>query len=110
MIVTDSPRGRRADASLPQPWHHHRPATVGQAGHLDYEMADLGYNYRLTDFQCALGRSQLCKLPGWIERRREIAGAYDAAFAGMPPYGPWRCGPMCTTPTISMSSGSTLNG
>ena len=49
-----------------------------------YEMADLGYNYRLTDFQCALGRSQLRQLPGWVERRREIAGAYDAAFAGMP--------------------------
>jgi perosamine synthetase len=49
-----------------------------------YEMADLGYNYRLTDFQCALGRSQLIQLPGWLERRREIAQAYDAAFAGMP--------------------------
>jgi len=49
-----------------------------------YEMAELGYNYRLTDFQCALGRSQLRRLPGWLDRRREIAGAYDAAFAGMP--------------------------
>lgn len=53
-------------------------------GTWQYEMAELGYNYRLTDFQCALGRSQLRKLPGWVERRREIAGAYDAAFAGMP--------------------------
>lgn len=48
-----------------------------------YEMNDLGYNYRLTDIQCALGRSQLAKLPGWIARRREIAGAYDRAFAGL---------------------------
>jgi perosamine synthetase len=48
-----------------------------------YEMIDLGYNYRLTDFQCALGMSQLRKLPGWLERRREIARAYDAAFQGM---------------------------
>jgi len=46
-----------------------------------YEMTDLGYNYRLTDFQCALGLSQLQKLPAWIERRREIAREYDLAFA-----------------------------
>ena len=45
-----------------------------------YEMTELGYNYRITDIQCALGRSQLAKLPGWIERRREIARAYDEAF------------------------------
>ena len=46
-----------------------------------YEMTDLGYNYRLTDFQCALGLSQLRKLPTWIARRREIAREYDLAFA-----------------------------
>lgn len=46
-----------------------------------YEMVDLGYNYRITDFQCALGVSQLKKLPSWIKRRREIASIYDKAFA-----------------------------
>jgi perosamine synthetase len=45
-----------------------------------YEMVDLGYNYRITDFQCALGMSQLKKLPGWIKRRQEIASRYDKAF------------------------------
>ncbi len=54
-----------------------------QQGSWFYEMVDLGYNYRLTDFQCALGLSQLRKLPGWVARRREIAYRYDAAFAGM---------------------------
>ena len=49
-----------------------------------YEMVDLGYNYRLTDFQCALGISQLDKLPGWISHRQELARKYDEAFAGMP--------------------------
>ena len=49
-----------------------------------YEMIDLGYNYRLTDFQCALGLSQLNKLAGWVIRRREIAAHYDAAFIDMP--------------------------
>lgn len=45
-----------------------------------YEMTELGYNYRITDFQCALGLSQLKKLPGWIDKRNELARAYDAAF------------------------------
>jgi perosamine synthetase len=45
-----------------------------------YEMADLGYNYRITDFQCALGTSQLKKLPVWIKRRQAIASRYDRAF------------------------------
>jgi perosamine synthetase len=46
-----------------------------------YEMEELGWNYRLTDFQCALALSQLRKLPGWIGRRREIAARYTAALA-----------------------------
>ncbi len=49
-----------------------------------YEMRDLGFNYRLTDIQCALGISQLQKLPGWLLRRREIAEAYDQRLAGIP--------------------------
>jgi perosamine synthetase len=49
-----------------------------------YEMVDLGYNYRLSDMQCALGKSQLQKLPSWIERRQEIARRYDEAFADDP--------------------------
>jgi perosamine synthetase len=49
-----------------------------------YEMIDLGYNYRITDFQCALGLSQLNKLSSWVARRQEIARRYDAAFAELP--------------------------
>ena len=49
-----------------------------------YEMVDLGYNYRITDFQCALGLTQLKKLSGWVMRRREIATRYEAAFPNMP--------------------------
>jgi perosamine synthetase len=48
-----------------------------------YEMVDLGYNYRITDLQCALGVSQLKKLPRWIARRRAVARRYDRAFASM---------------------------
>ncbi|MCK5287528.1 MAG: UDP-4-amino-4,6-dideoxy-N-acetyl-beta-L-altrosamine transaminase [Candidatus Omnitrophica bacterium] len=46
-----------------------------------YEMHNLGYNYRITDIQCALGISQLKKLDQFIVRRKEIAKIYDAAFA-----------------------------
>jgi len=48
-----------------------------------YEMVDLGYNYRITDFQCALGMSQLAKLDSFLAQRREIADKYDEAFAGL---------------------------
>jgi perosamine synthetase len=54
------------------------------AGSWFYEMVDLGYNYRLTDFQCVLGLSQLKKLPAWLARRREIAAHYNTAFATLP--------------------------
>lgn len=47
-----------------------------------YEMTELGYNYRITDFQCALGSSQLKKLDGWISKRNILARVYDATFAG----------------------------
>lgn len=47
-----------------------------------YEQVELGYNYRITDIGCALGISQLNKLDGFLERRKEIAGRYDEAFAG----------------------------
>lgn len=53
-----------------------------------YEMVDLGYNYRLTDFQCALGMSQLSKLSGWVKQRQEIAHQYDHAFTRIPEISP----------------------
>ena len=46
-----------------------------------YEMQELGYNYRLTDFQAALGLSQLKRADDGLQRRREIAARYDQAFA-----------------------------
>ena len=46
------------------------------------EMQDLGYNYRLTDFQAALGLSQLSRAEEGLERRREIAQVYERAFKG----------------------------
>jgi perosamine synthetase len=52
-----------------------------QAGSWSHEQVELGFNYRLTDLQCALGSSQLRKLGPRVTRRREIAARYDHAFA-----------------------------
>ena len=55
------------------------------------EMQELGYNYRMTDIQCALGISQLARAEESVRKRQEIAAKYDAAFSGIkglktPPY------------------------
>jgi len=49
-----------------------------------YEEMELGYNYRLTDFQAALGISQLKRVDAGLERRQEIAGKYTSAFKDYP--------------------------
>ena len=46
-----------------------------------YEMQALGFNYRITDFQCALGLSQLERLDGWVTRRNEVAALYHELLA-----------------------------
>lgn len=62
-ITKDPARLEKVDG----PWYH--------------EQRTLGFNYRITDMQCALGTSQLGKLERFVARRREIAARYDAAFA-----------------------------
>jgi perosamine synthetase len=52
-----------------------------QQGTWRYDMVELGYNYRLTDFQSALGLSQLAKMPESLARRRALADRYAAALA-----------------------------
>jgi UDP-4-amino-4,6-dideoxy-N-acetyl-beta-L-altrosamine transaminase len=47
-----------------------------------YEMQELGYHFRITDIQCALGLSQFGKLDMFLSRRRALVRTYDAAFAG----------------------------
>jgi UDP-4-amino-4,6-dideoxy-N-acetyl-beta-L-altrosamine transaminase len=49
-----------------------------------YEQQALGFNYRLTDIQAALGLAQIGRLDGFLARRRAIAARYDAAFASLP--------------------------
>jgi UDP-4-amino-4,6-dideoxy-N-acetyl-beta-L-altrosamine transaminase len=63
-------QGHAADGS-PNPWY--------------YEMAELGYNYRITDFACALGQAQLQRLDGFIARRRQLAALYNAKLKPLAP-------------------------
>ncbi len=62
------------------------PASMTEAsqGAWYYQQIDLGYNYRITDLQCALGCSQMKRIDTFVTRRREIADVYDRELQGMP--------------------------
>lgn len=49
-----------------------------------YQQIELGYNYRLTDIQAALGLSQLSRLDEYVQRRNELASRYDSMLVGLP--------------------------
>lgn len=66
----DGTQLRGSNADEPAPWY--------------YEMQALGFNYRITDIQCALGLSQLGKLERFLARRRALAKRYTAAFSDSP--------------------------
>ncbi|MBW1697348.1 MAG: UDP-4-amino-4,6-dideoxy-N-acetyl-beta-L-altrosamine transaminase [Deltaproteobacteria bacterium] len=55
-----------------------------QKGDWYYEIWEPGYNYRITDLQCALGLSQLARLREFLSRRRELAATYNVSFASVP--------------------------
>lgn len=55
-----------------------------------YEQIDLGYNYRMTDLQAALGLSQFARLSAFLARRRELAARYDRLLAGLDLVRPWQ--------------------
>jgi dTDP-4-amino-4,6-dideoxygalactose transaminase len=73
-------------------------SSLAERGLWYYEMQELGYNYRITDLQCALGRSQLKRLPEFIARRQQIASCYNQAFSNLdwlktPALAPWLLSP-----------------
>ncbi|MBV9743663.1 MAG: UDP-4-amino-4,6-dideoxy-N-acetyl-beta-L-altrosamine transaminase [Acidobacteriia bacterium] len=84
MIVTGSATYRNRMASFRNHGIDSDHRQRAERGSWFYEVQDLGYNYRITDFQCALGLSQLSRLPEWLEGRHRIAATYSAAFEGNP--------------------------
>ena len=56
----------------------------------NYQQIDLGFNYRMTDLQAALGLSQLGRLEQFVKTRRQIARSYDVALARLPIILPWQ--------------------
>jgi dTDP-4-amino-4,6-dideoxygalactose transaminase len=69
---------RQHGMSVPDTVRHGSPQVIFE----DYPV--VGYNYRMTDIQAAVGREQLKRLPEVVARRRELAGAYRALLAGIP--------------------------
>jgi perosamine synthetase len=59
-----------------------------------YEVSDIGFNYRITDIQCALGLSQLGKLDKWLAKRREIAADYIKALESLSTVRPLNVSPL----------------
>jgi dTDP-4-amino-4,6-dideoxygalactose transaminase len=66
------------------PWYH--------------EQHELGFNYRITDIQCALGVSQMRRLPVFLERRRTLAARFDTALRRTPLAG--RLSPLAVAPHV----------
>jgi dTDP-4-amino-4,6-dideoxygalactose transaminase len=74
--------GITSDASKMQP----RPADEIW----NYQQISLGFNYRMTDIQAALGVSQMTRLDEFVKKRQRIAKRYDDALAGLPLKTPWQ--------------------
>lgn len=55
-----------------------------------YQQVDLGFNYRMTELQAALGVSQMARLDDYVARRHALAARYDALLADLPVTRPWQ--------------------
>lgn len=86
MVLTNRPelaerlRRLRSHGMTRDPAHMDEPSH----GTWYYQQIELGFNYRMTDIQAALGLSQLNKLEAFIARRRALAARYQAALTGLP--------------------------
>ena len=64
--------------------------TTPSEGPWYYQQVELGYNYRITDIQAALGASQMRRLDAFVARRRELAQRYDDLLTNLPVIRPWQ--------------------
>ena len=86
MLVTNDPVIHDAASLLRSHGVTRDPARMDKAAEGDwyYQQVDLGFNYRITDIQAALGASQVRRIAAFVARRRVLADRYDAAFAEFP--------------------------
>lgn len=100
-IVTTAEGGMALTKEEGQARHMHRLRSHGITrdaadltraadGPWHYEQVDLGFNYRMTDLQAALGVSQMRRLDEFLARRDRIARRYDSLLAGLPVAVPWQ--------------------
>jgi len=71
--------------SLPEEMHQRPESEIW-----NYQQIDLGFNYRMTELQAALGLSQLQRLDEFVEKRHEIAKRYDQLLSDLPVLTPWQ--------------------
>jgi UDP-4-amino-4,6-dideoxy-N-acetyl-beta-L-altrosamine transaminase len=62
-----------------------------------YQQIALGFNYRMTDIQAALGVSQMTRLPAFVGHRQRLAARYDESFAGLSLVIPWQHPDTCSS-------------
>ncbi len=92
MVLTNSPELHERLLRLRSHGITRDPALMKGESHGPwyYEQIELGFNYRMTDIQAALGVSQMTRLDEFVERRHQLAKRYDTALAELPLTLPWQ--------------------
>ncbi|OYY95900.1 MAG: UDP-4-amino-4,6-dideoxy-N-acetyl-beta-L-altrosamine transaminase [Hydrogenophilales bacterium 28-61-23] len=90
MALTNDPRLAERMARLRSHGIARDAAAQAAHGPWYYEQVELGFNYRMTDLQAALGESQLRRLDRFVDARRRLADRYDRLLADLPLTTPWR--------------------
>lgn len=86
MLLTNSAQLQQRLCRLRSHGISRDPAQMDEPSHGPwyYQQLELGFNYRMTDIQAALGLSQLARLDGFLQRRRQLVERYDALLQGLP--------------------------
>lgn len=92
MVLTNRPELREKLLRLRSHGITRDPAVMEGESHGDwyYQQVELGFNYRITDLQAALGSSQMTRLEEFVARRQELANRYHLLLDGLPLVLPWQ--------------------